>query len=387
MSFEFLTVTRILFGPKTVAVAAETVESLGRRPFLVTGGTADRYRPLLDALLGRGLECGHGVVTDEPTITLVQSLVEEVRALQCDVVVGLGGGSVLDTAKALAGLAPNPGAVLDYLEVIGRAQPLRQPSLPCVAIPTTSGTGAEVTKNAVLGSAEHQVKVSLRSPFLLPRVAIVDPELTLTQPPSVTARSGLDALTQVIEPFLSSRRNPLVDGLCREGIARGGDALPAAFRDGSDARAREDMCLVSLIGGLALTNAGLGAVHGFAGPLGGMTGAPHGAICACLLAPVLRANVQALERRGDPDGLLGRFDEVGALLNADPKAGRREAVEWLERCRRLLEIPSLFELGLDPERLPEAVEKAQRASSMKGNPVRLEAEELRQILIQAMGGD
>lgn len=383
MTFEFLTAARILFGPGTFARAASIINSLGDRPFVVTGKTMERYQPLLDDLDERGLDFGHGVVTREPTITLVHSLVEEVRQLGCDVIVGFGGGSVLDTAKAIAGLTPNPGEVLDYLEVVGRGLPLEAPALPCVAIPTTAGTGAEVTKNAVLGSPADQVKVSLRSPFLLPSVAIVDPELTHSMTRTVTAYSGLDALTQVIEPFLSSRHNPLVDSLCRHAIGLGGRALKTAVADGSDPQAREDMSLVSLTGGIALTNAGLGAVHGFAGPLGGMTGAPHGAICACLLAPVFAANILALERVGDPAGTLVRFDEVGRLLTGDSSASLREAVEWLWECRGSLEIPILQELGLEPDRFPEAIEKARRASSMKANPVVLEPEELMTVLVEA----
>ncbi len=383
MTFEFLTAARILFGPGTFARADSIIHSLGDRPFVVTGKTMERYRPLLDGLDERGLDFGHGVVTHEPTTTLIRSLVEEVRLLRCDVIVGFGGGSVLDAAKAVAGLAPNPGEVLDYLEVVGRGLPLEAPALPCVAIPTTAGTGAEVTKNAVLGSPADQVKVSLRSPSLLPRVAVVDPELTYSTTRTVTAYSGLDALTQVIEPYVSSRHNPLVDSLCRQAIGLGGRALPAAVEDGSDLRAREDMSLVSLTGGIALTNAGLGAVHGFAGPLGGMTGAPHGAICACLLAPVFAANIRALEMRGDPAGMLSRFDEVGGLLTGDSSASRKEAVEWLWACRHLLGIPPLQELGLDAERFPEAIEKARRASSMKANPVVLEPEELLTVLTEA----
>lgn len=383
MTFEFLTAPRIIFGPGVFDQAASIISSLGLRPFVVTGKTMERYRPLFDELGAKGLDCAHGVVAAEPSIAEVHSMVEQVRQLGCDILVGFGGGSVLDAAKAVAGLAPNPGDILDYLEVIGDGLPLQTPALPCVAIPTTAGTGTEVTKNAVLSSPEDQVKVSLRNRTLLPNVAVVDPELTYSLPRRTTAYSGLDAITQVIEPFLSCRRNPLVDGLCREAISRGGRALPAAFEDGSDTAARRDMCLVSLIGGIALTNAGLGAVHGFAGPLGGMTGAPHGAICACLLAPVFAANMRALERRGDPEGLLDRFDEVGRLLTGDPSSDRIGAVEWLRQCREELEIPNLRDLGLEPDRFPEAVDKARRASSMKANPVVLDDDELANTLQEA----
>ena len=225
MRFEFATATRIVFGPGTLNEVGKLAAEMGRRALVVTGRTPARAVPLLERLAAQGLETVTYPVSGEPTVEVVRAGVALAREAGCDLVVGFGGGSVLDAAKAISILLTSGGDPLDYLEVIGRGQPLTRPALPCIAIPTTAGTGAEVTRNAVLASPEHQVKVSLRSPLMLPRLALVDPELTLTLPPAVTASTGLDALTQVIEPYVSNRPNPLVDAACREGLRRAARSL------------------------------------------------------------------------------------------------------------------------------------------------------------------
>jgi alcohol dehydrogenase class IV len=300
--------------------------------------------------------------------------------LSAEVIIGLGGGSVIDVGKAVAALLTNGGEPLDYLEVIGRGQSLTTPSAPCIAVPTTAGTGSEVTRNAVLYAAEHRVKVSLRSATMIPRLAVVDPELTHSVPAEVTATTGLDALTQVVEPFLSHTATPLTDAVCREGMVRAARSLRRAFADGTDAEAREDMALASLCGGIALANAKLGAVHGFAGPLGGLVKAPHGALCACLLPGVMSANLDALRQRQPDSPRIGRFDEVARLLTADPQADARAGVDWIRALVAELQVPSLQALGLEEADLPTAVEKARIASSMKGNPIALTDAELTAIL-------
>jgi alcohol dehydrogenase class IV len=291
---------------------------------------------------------------------------------------------VIDTGKAVAALLTNSGDPLDYLEVIGRGQPLTQASAPYIAIPTTAGTGAEVTHNAVLASPEHRVKVSLRSPLMLPDVALVDPELSCCLPPDVTAYTGLDALTQVIEPFVSGKANPITDALCREGITRAARSLRRAFENGEDHPAREDMALASLFGGLALANAALGAVHGFAGPFGGMFDAPHGAICAALLPHVMAINVQALQAR-QPDGeALRRYDEVARLLTGNSAATARDGVAWIATLCAALRVPALASYGLARADFDDLITKAAAASSMKGNPVALTPNEMRTILERAI---
>ena len=229
-------------------------------------------------------------------------------------VVGIGGGSVIDTAKAIAALVSNSGEPLDYLEVIGKGCALERAPVAFIALPTTAGTGSEVTRNAVLGSPEHGVKASLRSPMMLPRLSVIDPELTVELPPALTASTGLDALTQLIEPYVSSRANAMTDLYCLEGMRRVSRSLRRAFVDGGDKEARTDMAFASLLGGLALANAGLGVVHGFAAPMGGMFDAPHGAVCAALLPHGVAANIRALRSRGANGDALRRYAEVAAIL-------------------------------------------------------------------------
>jgi len=280
MNFEFATSGRIIFGAGTVAQAGPAAAHMGARALVAVGAPDEVTAVLFDTLAQHNVAVTRFVVSDEPTIQTIAAGVSLARQAGCQLVIGLGGGSAIDTGKAIAALLTNGGEPLDYLEVIGRGRPLTQPSAPMIAIPTTAGTGAEVTRNAVLASPKHRVKASLRSPHMLPDLAIVDPELTYAMPPDVTTSTGLDALTQVLEPFVSNKANPVTDALCREGLARGARSLRRAVRNGRDTAAREDMALTSLFGGLALANAKLGAVHGFAGVLGGMYHAPHGIICA-----------------------------------------------------------------------------------------------------------
>jgi alcohol dehydrogenase class IV len=324
------------------------------------------------------------IVAEEPTIDLILQGVHRARAQKCDLVIGIGGGSALDTGKAIAALLTNGGHPLDYLEVIGRGKPLTRPAAPYIAIPTTAGTGAEVTRNAVLGSPDHQVKVSLRSPLMLPRLAIVDPELTYDLPPAITASTGLDALTQVLEPFVSHLANPLTDALCREGLHRAARSLRRAYEHGHDTAARADMALTSLCGGLALANAKLGAVHGFAGPFGGMFSAPHGATCAALLPHVMAVNVQALQTRQPDSAALIRYTEVAQILTGRETAAARDGVEWVQALCRDLQIPPLSTYGLTEADFPALIEKSARASSMKGNPLELTGAEMAEILSRAL---
>ena len=384
MNFEFTTATRIIFGPGTLSQVGPLAVEMGHRAFVVMGRTMERVKPLWDVLTEYDLDIATYNVSGEPTIDLVLQGVFRARASKCDVVIGFGGGSAIDTGKAIAAMLTNKGEPLDYLEVIGRGKKITQAPAPYIAIPTTAGTGAEVTRNAVLGSPEHRVKLSLRSPLMLPRLAIVDPELTYGLPPDLTASTGLDALTQVLEPYVSHLANPLTDGICREGLARAARSLRRAFENGGDAAAREDMALTSLFGGLALANAKLGAVHGFAGPFGGMFPAPHGSICAALLPHVMAVNVQALQVRDPGNRALRRYDEVAQLLTGSGKAIANDGVKWVQELVQDLQVPGLAAYGLTETDFPVLIEKAQKASSMKGNPIQLTAEELGEILKRAL---
>jgi alcohol dehydrogenase class IV len=382
--FEFATAARIVFGPGVVAELPAAARGLGTRVLVVTGRDERRWATLVDALSAAGLACAKYAVPGEPTLDLVRAGVERARQHRADLVVAIGGGSAIDAGKAIAALAANPGDALDYLEVVGRGQPLAAAPLPVIAVPTTAGTGAEVTRNAVIGVPERRVKVSLRSPLMLPRVAIVDPELTLDLPPAVTAFTGLDALTQLIEPYVSSRANPLVDALCREGLWRASLAIRRVYRDGRDREAREAMSLASLFGGLALANAGLGAVHGLAGPIGGRVRAPHGAICGALLPHIMAANLRAIESRAPDRGVLSRYEHIARLLAGGSATTPADGVAWLRALVAELHIPSLGTYGLGAEDIDVLVEQAQRASSMKANPIVLTAEELRGVIEKAM---
>lgn len=384
MRFEFATAGRILFGPGTLNEIGPAAKALGARAFVVTGRDPARAAKLLTLLAREGVSAMTFAVSGEPTTDLVLAGVGQARAAGCDLVIGCGGGSAIDAAKAVAALLGNEGDLFDYLEVIGRARPLPRPGVPCVAIPTTAGTGAEVTRNSVLASPAHRVKVSLRSPHVLPRLALVDPELTLDLPPAITASTGLDALTQLIEPYVCARANPLVDALAVEGIRRVARSLRRACEDGRVAAAREDLALASLFSGLALANAGLGAVHGFAAPIGGMFPAPHGAVCAALLPHVLAANVRALRARQPGSPTLARFDALARLLTGRAQAEAEEAAAWVRELCRALAVPPLRTYGLGETDVPAVVEKAAQASSMKANPVALTTAELADILWRAL---
>jgi alcohol dehydrogenase class IV len=384
MPFEFATAARILFGAGKLAEIGAIASSMGQRALVVTGKTTDRAARLLKLLDAASIAALVFPVSQEPTIIMAQQGANQAREAVCDLVIGFGGGSVLDTGKAIAALLTNPGDPLDYLEVIGKGQPLAAPPAPYIAIPTTAGTGAEVTRNAVLASPEHRVKVSLRSPLMLPDVALVDPELTYSVPPDITAYTGLDALTQVIEPYVSHLANPLTDALCREGIMRAGRSLQRAVEHGDDVTAREDMALASLLGGLALANAKLGAVHGFAGPFGGMFHAPHGAVCAALLPHVMAANVDVLQQRAPEHPALGRYDEIGRLLTGRSDATAQNGVTWVSELCAALDVPELATYGLKETDFDDLIAKSAQSSSMKGNPIALTPEDLRAILHRAL---
>jgi alcohol dehydrogenase class IV len=382
-SFQFSTAGRIIFGCGRLTEIGEIAREFGTRAFVVTGSSVDRAAPLLEILETNGVHASTFPVDDEPTVALAEEATRSAAASGAHLVIGIGGGSALDTGKAVSALITNGGDPRPFLEIVGEGLSLSKRPIPYLAVPTTAGTGTEVTRNAVLASKEHRVKVSLRSRMLIPDVALVDPELTLSVPPAVTASTGLDALTQLIEPFLSRRRNPLIDGFCIVGIERAGRSLRAAVNDGSNLAARVDMSIASLLSGLALANSGLGAVHGFAGPLGGMYHAAHGAICAALLPHTMQVNLAAIESRGAEDELRARFDRVGQLLTGRPEATAADGVSWLLELCRDLEVPGLDQFGLNPDEIPDLIEKARVSSSMRGNPVELTHEELEQIVERA----
>lgn len=384
MNFDFATANRIIFGPGSIKQLNSLISSMGNRALVALGLPTEHAAPLLDLLSSNHIETTIIPVIKEPTVELIQEAVALAKENGCDMVIGYGGGSALDVGKATAILLNNPGDIIDYLEVIGKGKALTLPPLPYIAIPTTSGTGAEVTRNAVLESTLHKVKVSLRSPLMVAKLVIVDPELTYSVPGSVTASTGLDALTQVLEPFVSNAANPITDAFCREGLHRAARSLRRAYDNGKDEQAREDMSITSLFGGLALANAKLGAVHGFAGVLGSMLHAPHGVICAALLPHVISINIKALLLTEPMGEALKRYDEVAQILTGSNTATAKDGVIWIQELCSHFKIAGLRDLGLTPADFASVIEKSANASSMKGNPIKLTFEQLEEILNLAL---
>jgi alcohol dehydrogenase class IV len=378
--FEFTTAGQIVFGAGARQRVGALCRPLGTTALVVTGRTPERSAWLPALLEHEQIRVVTLPIAGEPSVPVIQDGVAAARAHGCDLVVAVGGGSAIDAGKAIAALATNTGQVLDYLEVVGRGHSLAQPSLPCVAIPTTAGTGSEATRNAVLTVPGARVKVSLRSPSMMPRIAIVDPELTRDLPAAITAATGLDALTQLIEAYVSVRASAMTDPLCVEGIRLVAASIRPACHGRGRADAREAMALASLWGGMALANAGLGAVHGLAGPIGGMFTAPHGAVCAALLPHVFAANLRACRVAGRApaaDGSAGplrsldRLTRVARLLTGEGKAAAEDAVPWLSDLVDELDIPRLGQYGVTMDAAPSIAAQAQRSNSMKGNPVAL----------------
>ena len=385
MTFEFFNTPRIVFGRGVVSRLAETVRALGRKALVVFNGGAEPR--VVDLLASGGVGCVSLRQSGEPTVEHVIHGVELARHENCDVLVGLGGGSGIDAAKAIAGVLGSGGLPLDYMEVIGRGQPLTRPAMPWVAVPTTAGTGAEVTRNAVIGDPQRRFKASLRSELLLPRVALVDPELGVDVPPEVTARSGMDALCQLIESYTSKNAEPITDALARHGIDLAARSLRRAVADGNDLDAREDMALAALLSGICLTNAGLGAVHGFAAPLGANFLVPHGTVCAALLPHVMAVNIAALAAQSPQHPVLARYSDVGRALVAGSRgheSATDAAIGAAASLVRDLRIPPLGQFGITQQHVPEMVALAKKASSMRYNPVALSDDALAGVLRAAI---
>ncbi|MGO1384167.1 MAG: iron-containing alcohol dehydrogenase [Arachnia sp.] len=370
--FTFATATLIRFGAGRAAELSQHSTRLGQRAFVVTGANPDRQSHLL------GPSVGTYPLRGEPTFDDARSAVAAAKEARADHIIGIGGGAVLDLAKAVAILAVSDADPLDHAEVIGLGLPLPTEALPLIAVPTTAGTGAEVSANAVLASVERRMKVSLRSPAMLADVALVDPELMLSCPPVVTAQSGMDALTQCLEPLTSRLANPLVDALAVAGLRAGARSLVAAVEHGDDIEARSDMAFCALMGGLCLANAKLGAVHGLAGVLGGVSGFPHGAICAALLRATTAANIAALESREPGNPALRAYAVATQAITGIAETS--SLLDWLSELETRLALPALVVSRAERD---EVVEGARKSSSMKGNPIDLTRDEMQQILRQS----
>jgi alcohol dehydrogenase class IV len=391
MKFEFATTRHIVFGPGVLDQLGEHAATMGRRAWLVIGsrslghtGTPLKAEKLLKKSGVSVLPC---FISGEPDTDLIDDCTNQALQAGCDMVVALGGGATVDAGKAIAALMTNGGESLDYIEVVGKGKPFTKPSAPFIAIPTTSGTGSEATRNAVLTHRETKTKASLRSRHLLPTLALLDPTLTHTMSPAITASTGLDALTQLIEPYTSRRAFPLIEGIAIAGMRLAAAALPVAFEEPDNAGARSDMMQASLAGGMALAHAGLGAVHAFAAPLGGAFSIPHGFACAALLPHVMEMNLEAAAAAGD-EATIRKYAVVAEILGVKGGGFDREvAGHGVERVKELcqqLEVPALSKFGVEAGHVPDLVERAQRTSSIKANPVDLSAEALTKALEQAL---
>jgi alcohol dehydrogenase class IV len=375
MPFTFLTTPEIRFGPRESARAKETALRFGRRPFLVTGGRSFDALWIAPSLAG----VPRFAVRGEPDIASIDEAAALCREAGADVVLGVGGGSALDTAKAVAAMAVHEGSVRDYLEQVGDRK-LDRPPLPSVAVPTTAGSGSEATKNAVIRVPDLKVKRSLRHERLLPRVALVDPELSGSAPAAVAASAGLDALTHLIEGYVSTGAQPTTDALALPGIRLAARGLRALAGRSRSPEAREAMALASFWGGIVLANAGLGAVHGLVAPLGGRSAIAHGTACACLLVETVRANVAALRTRDPGSPALDRYAEAARALGAPSVEA---ALEELVSLRRRLGVEPLSFYGATEADVAPIV-GASRGGSMKSNPVELTDAELAGIVRAAL---
>jgi alcohol dehydrogenase class IV len=386
MQFELASLPQIFFGAGQIQKIQTHLRSFGSRLLLVASQSALKAANLEKSLIENNFEYRCFIVKGEPTTDVVDQGVVVGREFKAEIVVGLGGGSALDAGKAIAGLITNRGLAFDYLEVVGKGLPIKNAALPYIAIPTTAGTGTEVTKNAVILSQKDKYKASIRSPFLIPKIAIVDPSLTLRVPATITASTGLDALTQLIEAYTSNKSQPITDALALMGIQKAVNSLEIAYKQGDNLAAREDMALAALLSGICLANAGLGAVHGFASPLGAII--PHGVACAALLAAVVDQNIQSLKAKAPNSPTLLKYAKLGELITVKtyqhPEKAHRALVQALRTLTRNLKIPALSTFGLKETEIPDLIAKVKKSSSIRYNPVELEEAALTNILMQVL---
>ncbi len=369
MGFEFVTAPRIIFERDAVRKLPGLCAGYGGRFLIITGGSSLRRSGVLDDLTHGLAEKGMAFIlfdgaSGEPTPEIVDAAAELGRSAGASAVIGIGGGSAMDTAKAAAGVITNGGSVRDYLEGVGTGAQIVADPLPFIAVPTTAGTGTEVTKNAVIMSAKDRFKASIRDDRLMARVAVVDPDLTASVPPGVTASSGMDAVCQLIESFTARQANPFCDAMALYHTPKAMMALRRAYDDGGDMDARETMSLAAMVSGMCLANAGLGAAHGIGAGLGAVLGAAHGVACGMLLPHVMRYNIE--------HGVTKYAQLAPAICGrdyADSKAGALAVADAVDALCRYLKLPAvLSELGVSVQNADELA-AASMGSSMKKNPV------------------
>lgn len=392
LTFDFLKTPQIIFGCGRFIELSKIIQSYGNKVLLIASKSALKHKIVEKELAIISDQYDYSIETilikGEPDTEQIDNSVALGLKQKSEIVVGLGGGSVVDAGKAVAGLITNGGLSKDYIEVIGKGKKISKEALPYVAIPTTAGTGSEVTKNAVILSKEDKLKASLRSPFLIPKIALIDPELMTTVPKEITASTGLDALTQLIESFTSNKAQLLTDAIARIGIKKAAESLIFAYENGKDITAREDMAFAALLSGICLANAGLGAVHGFAGPLGGEFGIPHGIICGALLKPVIEENIRIMLGQVPFHKSLAKYAEINQFFGGIQPEGMKDAVfqlvEKLKQICKKMTIPKLSQYGMEEESFELIIKKAKKSSSMRYNPIQLTDDSLFSILKQVI---
>lgn len=391
INFDFHTSAEIYFGKGRISQLPSLCERFGKRIFLFKGKKSLEENGVLERILNKFKEKNFvykiWTVSSEPEVETVDEAYLEAKEFNCDLIVAIGGGSVIDTAKAVSGLYTNEGSIIDYLEGVGKGKKIEREALPFIAIPTTAGTGTEVTKNAVISSKKDKFKKSIRHNYLIPRIALISPELSYSQPPWVTSSCGMDALTQLIEPYVSIKSNPLIDSICIKGIGLVANSLLPAYLDGNNELSRNNMSLASLFSGIALANAGLGAVHGIAGALGGLFEIPHGVACAAILPYVFQENIKGIiKREGLAEGIKKYVIISQILTNSNEKneiKSIEKGVDYLKELKRKLKIPSLSNFGIKKDDVPSII-KMCGGTSMKTNPVLLSDDEIENILISGL---
>jgi alcohol dehydrogenase class IV len=375
--FSFISPQSIHFGRGQSQQTAALAKSFGEAALLVHGASARRAEWLIKSCQNAGLTTKTISCQSEPSLPDIELALAQLEGFHPNVVIALGGGSVIDFAKALAALMRCSGRPLDYLEIVGGGKPIDHPPIPMIALPTTAGTGSEVTKNAVITVPEHSIKVSLRDPRMVPDIAIIDAALMQGAPQRVALTAGLDAVVQVIEPYLSVKANPMTDAICHAAIPIGLKVLRDLVENDAP-EAWDSMAWVSTCGGLALANSGLGAVHGFAGVIGGKSNAPHGEICGALLPAVLESHLRKAEGQTETHKRLQWILDLMDTHFAQSEGGM--GVSGLRRWSTKMGLRGLEDMGLSVSDFSEVVTAASKASSMKGNPFSLSVMELLQIL-------
>ncbi|MBB1464517.1 iron-containing alcohol dehydrogenase [Vibrio sp. SG41-7] len=378
--FQFMTSTKIIFGDGALPASLSLFNQYGYSVLLVTGNTLERTSLVTDYLDAQSMRYQQIAVSGEPNIKMVEEAATSARRFKPDMVVAMGGGSAIDMGKALAAVLPNQGNLYDYVEVVGRNVPLKTKPLPFIAIPTTASTGAEVTKNAVLKSGQDQVKISLRSPEMLADVAIVDPALTHGTNPYLSGRGAMDAFTHLMEAYVCGEPNPLTDMICEEGLRKlSCSVIQACIYD--EPQARSDLAFASMLGGMAITNAKLGAAHGLASALGGKISAPHSVITARLAPFVMLENI-AVAKEQQRNDILARYQRIAQIVTGNVEAKEEEAITWLSEVLDTLKLPSLLEFGVCEAQFDEVSADALKSVAIKGTPLPLNQERLVHILKQ-----